>query len=434
MLICLSECSADNTLMSLLSSVIFLRSDTNQPKANKRFLSSIIRHTDDHNKAILKAQADAALEAKRERQEQEREERRARAAEATEAERERRRAGGSLRREGTWDRRRIRSVSGDRSDHERHHESGSGKRRRRRSRSRSPSRRDNDREKRRRHHKERHRDEDDYDRNRSHRRHRVRSKSHSPEHDEHDGHSSMRKEKRSHNGNESGECADHQSRSKGKGRETPSGTEIPLSTPSKTGNDTHADSRDATPKSDTLAGLLSSRQSRKPSPFDLSSQFESRKARAASPPPPASPTLSEEEDIERLKPRRHARQRPSPSPRVPTEELSSKMDKYFEQSYDPRLDTGPMIMPEVPATGLIEGAEFESWDAMLDIIRQRREDKAERKRLERAGLIPSGSSKTKEKTFTDSGAWTMDAGTSVMDIKYSKRGAVREWDMGKEGF
>lgn len=111
------------------------------------------------------------------------------------------------------------------------------------------------------------------------------------------------------------------------------------------------------------------------------------------------------------------------------------MDKYFEQSYDPRLDTGPMTIPEVPATGLIEGKEFESWDAMLDIIRQRREDKAERKRLERAGLIPSGGkSKDKPTKTSASEAWTMDAGTSVMDIKYAKRGAVREWDVGKEGF
>lgn len=109
------------------------------------------------------------------------------------------------------------------------------------------------------------------------------------------------------------------------------------------------------------------------------------------------------------------------------------MDKYFESSYDPRLDTAPMTIPEVPATGLIEGAEFESWDAMLDIIRQRREDRAERKRLERAGLIPREAT-TETKVTKTSEAWTMDAGPSIMDIKYAKRGAVREWDVGKEGF
>ena len=33
------------------------------PKTNKRFLSSIIRSTDDHNKTILRAQAQAAAAA-----------------------------------------------------------------------------------------------------------------------------------------------------------------------------------------------------------------------------------------------------------------------------------------------------------------------------------------------------------------------------------
>lgn len=103
------------------------------------------------------------------------------------------------------------------------------------------------------------------------------------------------------------------------------------------------------------------------------------------------------------------------------------MDKYFEESYDPRLDVGPLSIPTVPTTGLIEGNEFERWEAMLDIIRQRREDKAERKRMERLGI-----SKEKEKSKGTSEAWTMSEGVSVMDIKYNKRGATREWDMGKD--
>ena len=107
------------------------------------------------------------------------------------------------------------------------------------------------------------------------------------------------------------------------------------------------------------------------------------------------------------------------------------MDKYFESSYDPRLDTGPLTLPSIPSTGLIDGAEFEGWEAMLEVVRQRREDRAERKRLERLGLLPSDKEKPNKKTLGDSGAWTMDTGVSVMDIKYDKRGAVREWDMGK---
>lgn len=107
------------------------------------------------------------------------------------------------------------------------------------------------------------------------------------------------------------------------------------------------------------------------------------------------------------------------------------MDKYFDASYDPRLDTGPLVLPNIPSTGLIDGAEFEGWEAMLDIVRQRREDRAERKRLERLGLLPDDKAKKEKKSLKESGAWTMDAGVSVLDIKYNKRGAVREWDMGK---
>ena len=75
------------------------RTESNPPRANKRFLTSIIKSTDDHNKTVLKAQAAAAQEIKREREEQERRERRARAAEAAEAERLRRRS----KRKREWD-------------------------------------------------------------------------------------------------------------------------------------------------------------------------------------------------------------------------------------------------------------------------------------------------------------------------------------------
>ena len=70
-----------------------LRADVNVPKTNKRFLSSIIRNTDEHNKTILRAQALAAQEVRMERLEEEKKERRARAEEAAEAERIRRSMG-----------------------------------------------------------------------------------------------------------------------------------------------------------------------------------------------------------------------------------------------------------------------------------------------------------------------------------------------------
>lgn len=115
------------------------------------------------------------------------------------------------------------------------------------------------------------------------------------------------------------------------------------------------------------------------------------------------------------------------------------MDKYFEESYDPRLDVAPLLstssIPKVPATGLIDNAEFEGWDAMLELIRARREDKEEKKRLERMGL---GTKKGKDKkSKVDVGAvndrWK-GGNENIMDIEYKKKGSVREWDLGKEGF
>lgn len=113
------------------------------------------------------------------------------------------------------------------------------------------------------------------------------------------------------------------------------------------------------------------------------------------------------------------------------------MDKYFEEAYDPRLDVAPLPAPKVPATGLIDNAEFEGWDAMLELIRNRREDKEEKKRMERLGILPKEKSKKKSTTtFTAAGVsdrWGTEA-VSVMDIEYKKKGSVREWDLGKEGF
>jgi len=115
------------------------------------------------------------------------------------------------------------------------------------------------------------------------------------------------------------------------------------------------------------------------------------------------------------------------------------MDKYFETSYDPRLDITPLVAPSIPATGLINSAEFEGWDAMLELIKQRRADKADRKRLERLGLVEkSGKEKKKGKSKVEGlgvagtlAGWST-GGDGLMDIEYKKRGSVREWDLGKE--
>ncbi|KAF8832762.1 hypothetical protein HHX47_DHR1001993 [Lentinula edodes] len=134
---------------------------------------------------------------------------------------------------------------------------------------------------------------------------------------------------------------------------------------------------------------------------------------------------------------------PTPGPEQPGPALPSKMDKYFDESYDPRLDVAPLsAAPKVPATGLIDSAEFEGWDTMLDLIRIRREDKAEKKRLERMGLSKDEVRKTMfgdpNAVGTASGGSVSDRwageGVSAMNIQYNKRGSVREWDMGKESF
>jgi hypothetical protein len=74
---------------------------------------------------------------------------------------------------------------------------------------------------------------------------------------------------------------------------------------------------------------------------------------------------------------------------------------------------------------------------MLEIIRVRQEDKEEKKRMERLGLLPKEKSKSKKRgVIPDSSlavAERWGGGVSVMDIEYKKKGTVREWDMGKEG-
>lgn len=123
-------------------------------------------------------------------------------------------------------------------------------------------------------------------------------------------------------------------------------------------------------------------------------------------------------------------------------DLPSKMDKYFEASYDPRFDVAPLAVPNVPATGLVSNAEFEGWDAMLELIKQRRVDKAERKRLgvpEKSGKEKKSSKSSSKSKIAGIGVagtlagWSSEGGgNALMDIEYKKRGAVREWDLGKE--
>ena len=91
------------------------------------------------------------------------------------------------------------------------------------------------------------------------------------------------------------------------------------------------------------------------------------------------------------------------------------MDKYFAADYDPRLD----FTPALSSDGFLPPGSFEGWDDMLRVIRLRREEKEERKRLEKVGKT---SSKKKASGEPD----------DIFSIEYTKRGSTREWDEGKE--
>ncbi|THH31024.1 hypothetical protein EUX98_g3156 [Antrodiella citrinella] len=71
------------------------------------------------------------------------------------------------------------------------------------------------------------------------------------------------------------------------------------------------------------------------------------------------------------------------------------------------------------------------WDAMLELIRLRREDKVEKKRMERLGISDKDDKKSSSSSVAD--RWGSNS-LDIMEIEYKKKGSVREWDMGKEGF
>jgi hypothetical protein len=119
------------------------------------------------------------------------------------------------------------------------------------------------------------------------------------------------------------------------------------------------------------------------------------------------------------------------------------MDRYFEPSYDPRLDTVPLMSStskdgkfDVPKTGLIPDESFAGWDAMLDLLKQRRADKEEKKRLERSEKSKDKKGKKKIGAEWGKAGLLADESTGgegdLMRMVYKKKGAVREWDLGKE--
>ncbi|KAG1889680.1 uncharacterized protein F5891DRAFT_1186164 [Suillus fuscotomentosus] len=416
--------------------------DPNAPRPNKRFLSSIIKSTDDHNKTILRAQALAAQEIKREKDEQERRDRKARAEEAVAAERMRRR----------------------RPDHDEH---GWGIRRER------DRRRDKDRNKGKekspgRHYKD-DKDDDSHYRNRpSKRRHQSRSPSKERNSDTKHRTSSRRSpsserassfdhrqhiRRRRHDDDNPRRKRRHTSRSTSPRRTDSLAQPVPGIPVSKKRTRSVSLSDDDHRKTTKQTRHLSRRTTRSPSRSSQTSPDDeavestgeilpSFKGQAGAPnefpkPPPRtfspSPPPRRPQHAVTSSGSYHSVRSPSSSPPpLPPARLPSKMDKYFQESYDPRLDVTTLPVPTVPATGLVSDAEFEGWDAMLELIRQRREDKAEKKRLERLGISKDKANK-KGADSEVADRWA-SGGDNIMDIEYKKRGTVREWDLGKEGF
>ncbi|KAI6163684.1 hypothetical protein EDD17DRAFT_1885367 [Pisolithus thermaeus] len=467
--------------------------DLNAPRANKRFLSSIIRRTDDHNKSILREQALAAQEIKRAREEEERRERRARAEEAASAERSRRRRGQRDSSDWRWDgrtakeRRDIRDWSSDwrkQEDGDSEYEHGRDRRERRRRRRREDDGSEDEyrREKAEGRRSRRRRDDDDdgmeeHGRDEEPRRRRRRSRSRSIEHDRdrrrkktrrhtpsrdrdsRDGGSNRREhtsEKHRHHNDKELEYRRLRRRKSSHphspspagsaepldGKGSPTGAQSPLPKPPPQaplsgcevppnltqGNTASLSSSPETPPDDHPVDVRRTAKGKEKEIGPTNFFVPRRSSSPPLPPPQPSP------------PPRRKRGLPSSStsvrspsvspPPLPPTALPSKMDKYFDDSYDPRLDVSSLAVPSVPKTGLINDADYAGWDAMLEFLRQRREDKEEKKRLERLGF-PSREIKLEHLKKRNAGE--SSGGDSLMGIEYKKRGSVREWDLGKEG-
>ncbi len=139
------------------------------------------------------------------------------------------------------------------------------------------------------------------------------------------------------------------------------------------------------------------------------------------------------------------------------------MDKYFDPTYDPRLDYTLTDVTD-PSTGLIAEGAFDGWDRMLETVRTRKEDKsirstregreerekserrrererrrAEREERRRKRKRRRGEASDEEDSHDgasddegDRSSYGASRGGGVMDVKYVKRGKAREWDLGKE--
>ncbi|CAE6415405.1 unnamed protein product [Rhizoctonia solani] len=345
--------------------------DSSVPKTNKRFLSSLVKNVSDHNKVIIQAQAEAAEQVKEAKRQEEMRDRRRRAEEAT------------------GDRMRVQRLfsqglrgSGDSwKDRDRRKDEGRSERRsrspRRRDRDsrRSPSPRRRSRSPRRRSRSPSRKHRSSRDERKSEHKHRKRDRSESAEDNRSSKRHSDRKRDSAHSKHDSDADAKHSRKDKGK---------------------------------DRIAD-------------------DDRQVDSSSTPEPVGPMLASSSSRTRS---------PSPTLFGPLDDAtySSKMDKYFAPSYDPRLD---IEQPSVNKTGLLEGAQWDGWEGMLELMKLRAQDKEEKKRRERDDREKDkfDRKRAKEKGVSSLGSSAIPdstEGVGLMDIKYKKRGAMKEWDLAKE--
>ncbi|CAE6472860.1 unnamed protein product [Rhizoctonia solani] len=346
--------------------------DSSVPKTNKRFLSSLVKNVSDHNKVIIQAQAEAAEQVKEAKRHEEMRDRRRRAEEATDNRmRVQRLFSQGLRNSGeSW------------RDRDRRRDEGRSERR-----SRSPRRRDRD----------------------SRKTPSPRRRSRSPRR-------RSRSPTRKHRSSRDERKSEHKHRKRDR---------------SESAEDERSSKRRPDRKRDSECSRDDSDGDSKRGPKEKGKdKVDSDYLQGGSSLTP--------EPVNTLPTSRRSTRSPSPSlfPSDP-ETYSSKMDKYFSPSYDPRLDVD---QPSVNKTGLLEGAQWEGWEGMLELMRLRAQDKEEKKRREREDRQKDkfDRKRAKEKglsSFSNLSSSAIPDSTDavgLMDMKYKKRGAVKEWDLAKE--
>ncbi|KAG8836344.1 hypothetical protein FRC17_005630 [Serendipita sp. 399] len=375
----------------------------NAAKTNKRFLSSIIKSTDEHNKAILKAQADAAYEVKQQREQEDRRERMKRAQEAVAARLGRSESPWSAR-EDEGRHRRRRSTSRERRDRN----ADSSRKDRKRSRGDHSEAIDDELQKTKKQRREyyspggqspssssrRRREDRDYHRDtETHTSHRSRRRGVDQEEE---SHRRRRRRDRSRSRSPSPRRTNHR-RSRSPKAIDDQGSDSKSSFKGKRHDDVQEPALEHQEPSVTTSKVKLKSQSK-----------------------------HVEDDHDEVVSDADSEIGPFPADHEKTlREYSSKMDKYFKSDYDPRLDVAPAA-----SDGFIPPGAFDNWDWMLQVVRARREEKEERKRLEK--LYKSDPlKKDSDKPASASRAADIE---ELMNMQYTKRGGTREWDEGKKEF